>query len=91
MLSPVGKNPVKKAVVVSLPTIESAFVTHTAKGIQGWSHPEFPVLRVAVEVLNATESYLWVCPALYMRSRATDFRCRDTSVAPDWRMARIAR
>ncbi|RDX52049.1 hypothetical protein OH76DRAFT_1345727 [Lentinus brumalis] len=59
MLSPVGKNPVKKAVVVSLPTIESAFVTHTAKGIQGWSHPEFPVLRVAVEVLNATESYLW--------------------------------
>ncbi|KAH9944050.1 Metalloenzyme, LuxS/M16 peptidase-like protein [Epithele typhae] len=58
-LSPVGKNPVKKAVVVSLPTIESAFVTHTTKGIQGWAHPEYPAIRVAVEVLNATESYLW--------------------------------
>ncbi|KAI0673522.1 Metalloenzyme, LuxS/M16 peptidase-like protein [Trametes maxima] len=58
-LSPVGKNPVKKAVVVSLPTIESAFATHTAKGVQGWAHPEYPAIRVAVEVLNATESYLW--------------------------------
>ena len=55
-----GKNPVKKAVVVSLPTIESAFVTHTAKGIQGWDHPDYPVLRVVIEALNATESYLWV-------------------------------
>lgn len=60
-LSEVGKNPVKKAIVVSLPTIESAFVTHTAKGVQGWAHPEYPALRVAAEVLNATESYLWVC------------------------------
>ncbi|KAI0375392.1 hypothetical protein BV20DRAFT_960528 [Pilatotrama ljubarskyi] len=58
-LSSVGKNPVKKAVVVSLPTIESAFTTHTSKGVQGWAHPEYPALRVAVEVLNATESFLW--------------------------------
>ena len=43
-----GKNPVKKAVVVSLPTIESAFVTHTTKGVQGWATPEYPALRVAV-------------------------------------------
>ncbi|KAI0778573.1 Metalloenzyme, LuxS/M16 peptidase-like protein [Trametes elegans] len=58
-LSAVGRNPVRKAVVVSLPTIESAFVTHTAKGVQGWAHPEYPALRVATEVLNATESFLW--------------------------------
>ncbi|KAF8735471.1 hypothetical protein AX14_001971 [Amanita brunnescens Koide BX004] len=58
-LSEVGKNPVKKAVVMSLPTIESSFVSHTAKGIAGINHPDYPVLRVAVEVLNATESYLW--------------------------------
>ncbi|EPQ60716.1 hypothetical protein GLOTRDRAFT_30984 [Gloeophyllum trabeum ATCC 11539] len=58
-LSPVGRYPVKKAVVVSLPTIESSFVTHTTKGIQGFAHPEYPALRVASEVLNATESYLW--------------------------------
>jgi Zn-dependent M16 (insulinase) family peptidase len=58
-LSSVGKKPMKKAVVMSLPTIESSFVTHTTKGIAGFNHPEYPVLRVAVEVLNATESYLW--------------------------------
>ncbi|TFK57173.1 hypothetical protein OE88DRAFT_1650788 [Heliocybe sulcata] len=58
-LSAVGKNPVKRAVVVSLPTIESSFTSHTTKGIQGFAHPEYPALRVAMEVLNATESYLW--------------------------------
>ncbi|OSD05304.1 hypothetical protein PYCCODRAFT_1362169 [Trametes coccinea BRFM310] len=58
-LSAVGKSPAKRAVVVSLPTIESAFVMHTARGIQGWSHPEYPAMRVAVEVLNAKESFLW--------------------------------
>lgn len=45
---------------MSLPTIESSYVTHTTKGIQGFDHPEYPIIRVALEVLNATESYLWV-------------------------------
>lgn len=45
---------------MSLPTIESSYVTHTTKGIQGFDHPDYPVLRVALEVLNATESFLWV-------------------------------
>ncbi|KAK2461846.1 hypothetical protein APHAL10511_006309 [Amanita phalloides] len=58
-LSEVGRNPVKKAIVMSLPTIESSFVSHTTRGITGFQHPDYPVLRVAVEVLNATESYLW--------------------------------
>ncbi|KZT05962.1 uncharacterized protein LAESUDRAFT_701454 [Laetiporus sulphureus 93-53] len=58
-LSSLGKNPVKKAVVVSLPTIESSYVAHTTKGIQGFAHPDYPALRVASEVLNATESFLW--------------------------------
>ncbi|PFH54559.1 hypothetical protein AMATHDRAFT_123 [Amanita thiersii Skay4041] len=58
-LSEVGRNPAKKAVVMSLPTIESSFVTHTTKGITGFRHPEYPVLRVAIELLNAVESYLW--------------------------------
>lgn len=46
---------------MSLPTIESSYVTHTTKSIQGFDHPEYPILRVALEVLNATEGYLWVC------------------------------
>ncbi|PPQ88654.1 hypothetical protein CVT25_010230 [Psilocybe cyanescens] len=58
-LSDIGKNISKKAIVMSLPTIESSFVMHTTKGIQGFDHPEYPAIRVALEVLNATESYLW--------------------------------
>ncbi|RDB28821.1 hypothetical protein Hypma_015435 [Hypsizygus marmoreus] len=58
-LSKVGKHPVKKAIVMSLPTIESSYVTHTTKGIHGFDNPEYPAIRVALEVLNATESYLW--------------------------------
>ncbi|KAH9082169.1 Metalloenzyme, LuxS/M16 peptidase-like protein [Lactarius deliciosus] len=58
-LSEVGKNPVKQAIVVTLPTIESSFVNHVGKGVQGVSHPDYPALRVASEVLSATESFLW--------------------------------
>jgi Zn-dependent M16 (insulinase) family peptidase len=46
--------------VVTLPTIESSFVNHIGKGIQGFNHPDYPALRVATEVLSATESFLWV-------------------------------
>ena len=45
---------------MALPTIESSYATHITKSIQGFSHPEYPILRVALEVLNATEGYLWV-------------------------------
>jgi len=58
-LNKVGKQPVKKAVVLSLPTIESSYVNHTTKGIQGFDNPEFPALLVALEALNAAEGYLW--------------------------------
>ncbi|KAL1708664.1 Metalloenzyme, LuxS/M16 peptidase-like protein [Schizophyllum commune] len=59
VLSDLGRNPAKKAIVMSLPTIESSFVTHTSKGIQGFGDAEYPAMRVALEVMNATESYLW--------------------------------
>ena len=49
-----------KAVVLSLPTIESSNVNHTTKGIQGFDNPESPALIVALEALTATEGYLWV-------------------------------
>ncbi|KAG6337340.1 hypothetical protein ID866_1765 [Astraeus odoratus] len=58
-LNELGRNPVGKATIVGLPTIESSFVSHTARGIQGFDHPEFPALGVALEILNAAESYLW--------------------------------
>jgi hypothetical protein len=49
-----------KAIALSLATIESSFVNYTTKGIRGWDHPDWPLLRVTQEVLNATEGYLWV-------------------------------
>ncbi|KAJ7225434.1 Metalloenzyme, LuxS/M16 peptidase-like protein [Mycena pura] len=58
-LSELGKKPMNKAIVMGLPTIESSYVTYSTKGIQGFTHPEYPAFRVALEVLNATESYLW--------------------------------
>ncbi|KAF9015263.1 Metalloenzyme, LuxS/M16 peptidase-like protein [Cyathus striatus] len=58
-LSAVGSHTARKAIVMSLPTIESSFVTHSTNSICGFDHPEYPVVRVALEVLNATESYLW--------------------------------
>lgn len=45
--------------VVSLPTIESSYAIHTTKGIVGFDHPEYPALRLACEVLDGTESFLW--------------------------------
>ena len=45
---------------MSLPTIESSFVSHTTKAIRGFDHCEYPAIRVTLELLNAAESYLWV-------------------------------
>ncbi|KAF8271486.1 Metalloenzyme, LuxS/M16 peptidase-like protein [Lactarius quietus] len=58
-LSKVGKKPVKQAIVVTLPTIESSFVKHIGKGIQGFNHPDYPALLIASEVLDGSESFLW--------------------------------
>jgi len=58
-LSAVGKKPANKALVVSLSTIESSFVCHISKGVQGFNHPDLPTLRITLSMMNATESYLW--------------------------------
>ncbi|KAJ3568798.1 hypothetical protein NP233_g5473 [Leucocoprinus birnbaumii] len=58
-LSPIGKNPVKKAVVMKLPTIESTFVMHSTRVNTWYDDPEYTAMRVAIEILSATESYLW--------------------------------
>ncbi|KAG8934411.1 hypothetical protein FRC02_010045 [Tulasnella sp. 418] len=58
-LTELGKAPSKKAVVVTLPTIESSYGVHTAKGLAAWDHPEYPALRVACKVLDGQGSMLW--------------------------------
>jgi Zn-dependent M16 (insulinase) family peptidase len=63
VLSELGKKPAKKAVVVSLPTIESSFAIHTTSisgsEFKGFKHPDYAALKVACEVLEGTESFLW--------------------------------
>ncbi|KAF8592090.1 hypothetical protein K439DRAFT_1401667 [Ramaria rubella] len=58
-LSPLGVCPQRKAVVMTLPSIESAYAIHSTNTIRGFDHPEYPTLRVTLEVLNATEGFLW--------------------------------
>jgi hypothetical protein len=56
-----------KAFVITMSSIESSYAAHTARGIQGFNHPDWPALRVAIEVLNSLESYLWVMRGLIRR------------------------
>lgn len=58
-LSADGLKPSGKAIVINMPSIESSFAYHVARGPQGFNHPDRPALTVAVSVLNAMESYLW--------------------------------
>jgi Zn-dependent M16 (insulinase) family peptidase len=48
-----------QAAVMTLPSIETAYAIHSTSTIQGFDHPDFPALRVAMEVLNYTEGFLW--------------------------------
>lgn len=80
-LSEVGKNPKERAIVMGLSTIESSFVTHTCKSIQGFNHPAYPALRVAVEVLNATEGFLWVIMCTMSDEHTLIIRSSATFVA----------
>ncbi|KAH7318836.1 Metalloenzyme, LuxS/M16 peptidase-like protein [Rhizoctonia solani] len=58
-LSSLGKEPKKKAVVVTMPTIESSYAVHTTQGVVGFDHPDYPALRLACRVLDGLESFLW--------------------------------
>jgi hypothetical protein len=72
---------------MSLPTIESSFVTHTTKGIQGFDHAEYPVIRLALEILNATEGYLWASLCSQISPMVINsITLSVTSVDLDWHM-----
>lgn len=34
-------------------------MVHVAKTVKGFQHPEYPALRLALEILNASEGFLW--------------------------------
>ncbi|KZO96339.1 hypothetical protein CALVIDRAFT_481506 [Calocera viscosa TUFC12733] len=58
-LTALGKRPGKKAVVVTIPSIESSYSIHSTGTLTSWDHPDYAALRVAAEVLEGMESFLW--------------------------------
>ncbi|THH10161.1 hypothetical protein EW145_g1526 [Phellinidium pouzarii] len=74
-LSEIGRNPRTKASMIVLCPVHG-FSTHTTKTIKGFEHPEYPALRLALEVLNASESYLW----RYIRGSGLAY---GASISPD--------
>lgn len=47
--------------VLTIPSLESAYTIHTTRAIRGFDHQEYAPLRVAWEVLNAAEGFFWRC------------------------------
>ncbi|KAI9610843.1 hypothetical protein H4Q26_008685 [Puccinia striiformis f. sp. tritici PST-130] len=50
-----GAQPSGQVIVMSMPSIESSYAYHAAKGPQGFDHPDNAALMVAISVLNAME------------------------------------
>ncbi|CAG8543440.1 8472_t:CDS:10 [Ambispora gerdemannii] len=59
VLTESGKHPGNKGYVISLPTIESTFSVHVAKGITEFNSPDLAPLIVLCELLDAMEGILW--------------------------------
>lgn len=60
MLSDAGKSPGNIALIVSLPTIDSAYARFSARGPDSYEHPDLPAVMVAEAYLDAVEGPLWV-------------------------------
>ena len=59
VLSKLGQEPSKQAIVYSISSIESSYGFHVAKGPGGFTHEDRPALIVVCAVLNAMEGFLW--------------------------------
>ncbi|GAA5907574.1 hypothetical protein JCM6882_004415 [Rhodosporidiobolus microsporus] len=58
LLTPLGKHPCKKGIVVVVPSSESTYV-YTRSKAPAWSHPDYVAIDVATTILSAMNSYLW--------------------------------
>ena len=59
-LSPAGEQPGKLGYIIPMPTIDSSFLSATARGPTTFSDPKLPALMVAMSYLNSIEGPLWV-------------------------------
>jgi len=58
-LSDIGKEPATKAIVLSLPAVESSFGVHVTRMFRGWDHRDSAIIKLACEVLDGSESFFW--------------------------------
>ena len=61
VLSELGQKPRKKMLVIGVPSIESSFAYHIAKGPSDWLAEDQPALTTARAILNQMEGHLWKC------------------------------
>lgn len=61
VLSETGQAPRKKMLVIGVPSIESSFAYHVAKGPADWLAEDQPALTTARAILNQMEGHLWKC------------------------------
>lgn len=54
-----GKNPGGVANIVSMPTIDNTYSSHTCKGPSSYDDPQLPALMLALAYLGVTEGPLW--------------------------------
>lgn len=80
---------------MSLPTIESSYAIHATRAFVGFDHPDSAALQIALEVLDGTESFLWVSRLLMpLDESGADMNARLTlrrniSAERAWHMAPI--
>lgn len=60
LLSDIGLNPGKSAVVVRISAIQTSYVLLAAKGPDAYDHPDLPAMMVTRAFLNASEGPLWI-------------------------------
>ncbi|KAH8804264.1 Metalloenzyme, LuxS/M16 peptidase-like protein [Flagelloscypha sp. PMI_526] len=59
VLSPLGRNPEKQVVVLSLPSLDSGVTRLISKCFLSHVHPDNPAMYVTLQCLNAIEGHIW--------------------------------
>ena len=58
-LSEAGRQHGNHAYIIPMPTEDSSYSLHNAKGLDSYNHPQYPALTVALAYLDAVEGPLW--------------------------------
>ena len=59
VVNALGARPARAARLCTVPAIESSYAVVTARGLTGYTDPDYAPLVVTLTILNAMESFLW--------------------------------